>query len=161
MFFHYLTLSFIKNITVLSSAKMLFWKHSIRRFDCYFERNTFDSITNSGKLVQKLYSEQVFFENIKRESNSRFLSIISEFSYGNKNEDWFLKKKQRKYSSPWKQKVLKRLFWVIWAHLTFNSIFRRPTMVGALLGIRHSLSNFCHGFLINQVGMPVFSGIAD
>ena len=152
----------IKNITVLSSAKMLFWKHSIRRFDCYFERNTFDSITNSGKLVQKLYSEQVFFENIKRESNSRFLSIISEFIYGNKNEDWFLKKKKRrKYSSPWKQKVLKRLFWAIWAHLIFNSIFRRPTMVGALLGIRHSLSNFCHGFLINQVGMPVFSGIAD
>ena len=51
-----------------------------------FQRHTFDSIINSGKLIQKLSSE-VFFENIKTESNSRFLSIISEFINGNENEE--------------------------------------------------------------------------
>ena len=52
MFFHYLTMSFIviytlnaiDNMAVLSSTKMLFWKHSIRTFELYFERHTFDSI---------------------------------------------------------------------------------------------------------------------
>ena len=39
---------------------MLFGKHSIETFECYFERHTFDSIVNSGKLVQKLSSEQFF-----------------------------------------------------------------------------------------------------
>ena len=38
------------------------------------------------KLIQKLSSE-VFFENIKTESNSRFLMYLSEFINGNKNED--------------------------------------------------------------------------
>ena len=65
MFFHYLTMSFIviytlnaiDNMAVLSSTKMLFWKHSIRKFELYFERHTFDSIINSGKLVPKLSSE--------------------------------------------------------------------------------------------------------
>ena len=54
VFFHYLTPSFIavhtlnaiKNITrtVLSSTKMLFWKHSTWTFGCYFKRHIFDSI---------------------------------------------------------------------------------------------------------------------
>ena len=39
---------------------------------CYFERHAFDLIISSGKLVQKRSSEH-FFENIKIESNSRFL----------------------------------------------------------------------------------------
>ena len=64
----YLTLSFtvihtlnaIKNITTLRSTKILFWKHSIRTLECYFERHTFYLIINSGKLVQKLSSEQFF-----------------------------------------------------------------------------------------------------
>ena len=68
MFVYYLALSFtvihtlnaIKNITVLSSTKMLFGKYSIETFECYFESHTFDSIVNSGKLVQKLSSEQFF-----------------------------------------------------------------------------------------------------
>ena len=72
MFFHYLTLSFIsvhtlnaiKSITVLSSTKMLFWKHYIPNFECYFERHTFDSNINSGKLVQKLSLEQFYFFSI-------------------------------------------------------------------------------------------------
>ena len=91
--FHYLTLSFIvihtmnaiKNITVLGSTKILFWKHSIRTFKRYFERHTFNSIINSGKLVQKLSSEQFFFQNIKIESSTKFL-IILEFINRNKNE---------------------------------------------------------------------------
>ena len=62
-----------KNITVLSSTKMLFGKHSIQTFECYFERHAFDSIIDRGKLVQKLSSKQLFFENMKIESNSRFL----------------------------------------------------------------------------------------
>ena len=76
-----------KNITVLSSTKMLFWKHSIRTFECYFERHTFDFITSSGKLVQKLSSEQSFLKTLKQKVNSLdSWSIISEFINGNKNE---------------------------------------------------------------------------
>ena len=62
-------------ITVLSSTKLLFWKHLIRTFGCYFERHTFDSIINRGKPNQKLSSEFFFFffGNIKIKSNSRFL----------------------------------------------------------------------------------------
>ena len=41
-------------------------------FECYFKRHTFNSIINNRKFIQKLSSE-VFFENIKTESNSRFL----------------------------------------------------------------------------------------
>ena len=94
----YLTLSFTvihtlnarKNITTLRSTKILFWKHSIRTLECYFERHTFDSIINIGKLVQKLSSEQFFFfffVSIKVESSSRFLKFISEFINGNKNKN--------------------------------------------------------------------------
>ena len=72
------TLNAIKSITVSSLTKMLFWKHLIRTFECYFERDTFDWNINSGKLVQKLSSEQIFY-NIKLESNSIFLKC-------NKNE---------------------------------------------------------------------------
>ena len=76
-----------KNITVLSSTKMLFWKHSIRTFECYFERHTFDFIASSGKLVQKLSSEQSFLKTLKQKVNSLdSWSIISEFINGNKNE---------------------------------------------------------------------------
>ena len=118
-FFHYLTLSFIvihtmnaiKNITVLGSTKILFWKHSIRTFKRYFERHTFNSIINSGKLVQKLSSEQFFFQNIKIESSTKFL-IISTVTRMKRLYICFnfWEKKQRKYSSPWKQNVWKRLF---------------------------------------------------
>ena len=54
---------------------MLLWRNSIRVLECCIKRHTFDSITNSRKLVQKLSSEQffLFFENIKIESKSRFL----------------------------------------------------------------------------------------
>ena len=45
----------------------------LKTFGCCFERHTFDSSINHGKLVQKLSSEQFLFENIKIESNSRFL----------------------------------------------------------------------------------------
>ena len=64
---------------------MLFWKHSIWTFDCYFERYRFNSIKNSSKLILNLSSE-VFFENIKPESNSRFLMYLSEFVNDDKNE---------------------------------------------------------------------------
>ena len=46
---------------------MLLWKHLIWDFD----RHTFNSIINRGKLVQKFFSEQLFFENIKIGSNCR------------------------------------------------------------------------------------------
>ena len=57
------TLNAIKSITVLSSTKMLFWKHSIWTFECFFERHTFDLIINSGKLIQKLSSEVFFWKH--------------------------------------------------------------------------------------------------
>ena len=41
------TLNATKNITLLSSTKMSFWKHSIQMFKCYFERHIFDLIINS------------------------------------------------------------------------------------------------------------------
>ena len=51
----------LKNITVLSLTKSLFWKHLIRKFEHYFERHTLDMTINRGKLVQKLSLEQFFF----------------------------------------------------------------------------------------------------
>ena len=38
-------------------------------------------------------------------------------------------------------------------HILYLNFFRRPTVVGGI--IRHPLSNFCPGFLMNQVGMSV------
>ena len=68
---------------------MLFSKHSIRTFECYCKRRIcFDY--KQGKVAQELSSEQIFFENIKRDLDSKVnldsSKIISEFINGNKNE---------------------------------------------------------------------------
>ena len=83
MFVYYLALLFIiihtlnamKNIAVLSSTEMLFGKHSIETFECYFERHTFDSIANNGETCSETFFSTVFFffEKINIEINSRFL----------------------------------------------------------------------------------------
>ena len=49
---------------------MLFSKHLIRTFECYCKRRIcFDH--KQGKVAQELSSEQIFFENIKRDLDSK------------------------------------------------------------------------------------------
>ena len=49
---------------------MLFSKHSIQTFKCYCERRIcFDY--KQGKVAQERSSEQIFFENIKRDLDSK------------------------------------------------------------------------------------------
>ena len=55
-------------------------------FECYFERYIFDSIKSSGRLVQKLSSEQPFLKTAKQNNSLDSWSIVTEFFNGNKNE---------------------------------------------------------------------------
>ena len=68
---------------------------------------------------------------------------------------YFRGKNQRKYSSKKKEKKKKEKSFKnsILSYLSTSYIeifFHHPTMVGGI--IKHSLSDFYHGFLINQVG---------
>ena len=69
-------LNAIKNITVLSSAKMLFWKHSIQTFECYFERHIFDLIIKSRKIVQKWSSELSVLKTLKQKVTLYILQVL-------------------------------------------------------------------------------------
>ena len=87
-------------------TKMLFWKHSIRTFECNFKRHKFDSVINSAILVPKLSSKQFFLK-----TNIIFVLISGE-----------------KYSSAWKQKS-------IWAHLISKILSTAQPWWAGLLGI--------------------------
>ena len=83
------TLNARKNIAVLSSTEMLFGKHSIETFECYFKRHTFDSIANNGEACSETFFSTVFFFFLKKLTLKLTLdswSIMSEFVNGNKNE---------------------------------------------------------------------------
>ena len=96
MFVYYLALLFIiihtlnamKNIAVLSSTEMLFGKHSIETFECYFERHTFDSIANNGETCSETFFSTVFLllKKLTLKLTLDSWSIMSEFVNGNKNE---------------------------------------------------------------------------
>ena len=150
-----------KNITVLSSTKMLFWKHWIWTFDCYFERYTFNSI-NSGKLIQKLSSD--FLKTLKQKVTLDSWCIYQSLSMVIKMKRLyfrfnFCRKRTSKIQLPWKTKSLEK---AVLSHLSTSYIeifFHHPTMVVLLdivYIIRHSLLIFSPSFLINLVGMSVF-----
>ena len=117
VFFYYLTLSFIvihilnskKKQNTFELSKILFRKHSTWTFECYFERHKFDSIINRGKLVQKTYWEQFFWKTLNYE-NIVILEVLCQSSKNEKTVSlfWFLKKKAKKNSSPWKIKNLEK-----------------------------------------------------
>ena len=114
------------------------------------------------KACSETFFRTVFFENIKIESNSTFLKyyvlsllmvikmkrLYFRFNFWKKNKENIAllenKKFGKSYFKPSEQTCI-----------YFFS--RRPTMVGGIK--RHSISNFCPGFLINQVRTSVISGV--
>ena len=49
---------------------------NFRTFECYFERHIFHLIVNSGKLVQKLSSEQSFLKTLKQKVTLQILEVL-------------------------------------------------------------------------------------